>query len=259
MNTCTLTTSFMFPHHIILLQMAESSNKCDHNRCYCFPNNQWYLAPWHTLQKIAEYHYDLSDEEAIEALEPAGDKGFILTNYNPYNPEGHFTVYTKYLLKDGVLIIKELKYRLILPRPPSWGPRNRLQFIFHGNLVDEFHNCHWDCWNSWRKKVPLVKNFVPSLKLLCRGAICSAFSFQQMEAARVHAELPQCLVDFVQERSTTEAPPREPKLFCDDYHENARTSNIKRSMTRMKPDVRMIFIVTKKNVKRSTCIQNLQI
>ena len=216
----------MLHPYFLFFQMENlDAPECTHNLCYCSQNVTRYLAPWHSLQKIQEYHYDITDSEAVATLANAGHGAYLLTNYNPYNPNGHFTTYTKSLEHGQVSIYKEPHYTLIPPRPQSWAVRNRLQIYFHGKLIGESHYCSHDCSPNSIKK-PVARTFVPTLQILCRSAICSTFTFEQLQFARTTALLPNTLVDYVQQCSTTVPPPRNSVPSSDDFrYHRTRTLN----------------------------------
>ena len=84
------------------------------------------------------YHYDVNDQDAVAILQNQKSGSYILTSYSPYNDIGHFTTYTKVVVQDIAYILKDLKFKIILPEEL----RLNVGYKCHGGDTSSFHNDH---------------------------------------------------------------------------------------------------------------------
>ena len=210
--------------------------KCTPTTCYCNPNAQWHLAPWHLINIIPEYHFQIDDAKAAELLEDKPDRSYLLTDYNPNRAEGQFTVYIKYVFDQIDFIVKEHKFRFVLPDPHE-------DYQFHSGDLKNFGNSHLDCFNSTHKWTPIKRSHPHSLTLLCRAAVTKNFTHPQVEYLTENSQIPSSLSKLVLESASTTAPTDLPILFCDDYVSNVGNSSVNlRSCSDKKPCHLLYFV-----------------
>ena len=180
------------------------------------PANTKFVAPFPTLLKMSEFHGALSDYEIVELLENANHNDYLVCNYDPSNPEGHFTVCTKYKLNGFDHVLKEFKFKIRIPILPHYAQ----QYRTHGSSGKMFKTSHslTQCIMGKRHGQPILRKTPPTLMECARGVISYYIRHDHKITPLVQSgQIPKEVADFLLQHSTNTPPTFFNYVFCEEF------------------------------------------
>ena len=169
-----------------------------------------YLAPWAAINKLKEYHGDISAEEKYEILSGEQKGTYILTDYNPDDPENQFKIT---MLAKEPRTVRSTYATSFTIRPGK---------IYHTIKPNAAHLSHLNavCNFSDHFEIPVWRKGPRSLKEIARAAICERHTYKDIENLAKERIINEEVKKFIMQKSSTVKHTLRTMLVCDVYDFN---------------------------------------